>query len=156
MGTLSCWICGAVVPPYSTTSCRSCGSFYSHSVEVLTNGVVDYPTTSKRDADWAHEEGNRSPRSGCSLSLEGTIFSPESLKAAEKAVQQRLLSLSSVTGKTAGKTEVDNRVVEETFCESCGKHTLCRSFARQTRSADEGQTIFFQCTECKSEWQQNS
>lgn len=56
----------------------------------------------------------------------------------------------------SGTTEVDNRIIEEAFCEKCGVHRPCKSFARQTRSADEGQTIFYQCTICSSEWQQNS
>ena len=54
------------------------------------------------------------------------------------------------------QTSKDHRVIEEAFCEKCGTHRPCRSFARQTRSADEGQTIFFQCTICNSEWSHNS
>ncbi|CAD2212957.1 Transcription factor S-II (TFIIS), putative [Angomonas deanei] len=58
--------------------------------------------------------------------------------------------------KLAGEVAVDNRVLEEAYCEKCGDMRSCRSYARQIRSADEGQTIFYQCTTCKSEWQHNS
>eukprot|EP00758_Cryptobia_borreli_P006642 Tbor_TRINITY_DN5187_c4_g1::TRINITY_DN5187_c4_g1_i1::g.25587::m.25587/K03000/RPA12, ZNRD1; DNA-directed RNA polymerase I subunit RPA12 len=50
----------------------------------------------------------------------------------------------------------DNRVIEEAFCEKCNLFRPCHSYARQTRGADEGQTIFFECTVCKSEWTLNS
>lgn len=163
MGTLSCAVCGTIFSPLRTSSenttyCRSCGTSYAHRAEPLANGAVGNRFPQREQAHIAKREGGggMSLSSAPGFSLEGTIFSPGSLKAAEKAVQERLNSLTSVTGKTAGVTEVDNRVLEETFCGTCGKHTLCRSFARQTRSADEGQTIFFQCTVCKSEWQHNS
>ncbi|CUG87905.1 transcription factor S-II-like protein, putative [Bodo saltans] len=64
--------------------------------------------------------------------------------------------LSSLAPSAASQVAKDNRVIEESFCERCNTHRPCRTFARQTRSADEGQTIFLTCTVCKSEWSLNS
>lgn len=132
LGTLSCSVCGSIFPLTTSSTrgavCTTCG-VHSGDVSLYENGAM--------------------PKPG------GAFFSPEDIRVAQKAVQERIRTSLASSGK-AGVTEVDNRVVEETFCEHCGKHTMCRSFARQTRSADEGQTIFFQCTICKSEWQQNS
>jgi DNA-directed RNA polymerase subunit M/transcription elongation factor TFIIS len=59
---------------------------------------------------------------------------------------------------TTGAVEAvkDNRVVEEAFCERCNAFRRCFTFAQQTRSADEGQTIFYTCTVCRTEWSSNS
>ena len=62
-------------------------------------------------------------------------------------------SLKITIGTTAGK---DSRVQEEAFCSQCNKFQLCFTYARQTRGADEGQTIFYECKVCKSEWSLNS
>lgn len=85
-----------------------------------------------------------------------SLFTPEALRLAQEAVHRRLQKSEAQWRSAAGAVKVDNRVMEEAFCEVCGKHTQCLSYARQTRSADEGQTIFYQCTICKTEWQQNS
>lgn len=158
MGTVSCNVCGAVFAPFNASSsgdalCRSCGAIHLNNVGKPQNtGFGSSMLSLEKGTVLQGSEMS----SSSAVPLDGTIFSSESLDAAEKSMQQRLQSLTSLTGKTAGVTEVDNRVLEETFCEHCGKHTPCRSFARQTRSADEGQTIFFQCEVCRSEWQHNS
>ena len=54
------------------------------------------------------------------------------------------------------KTDKDQRTTEDTYCEKCKKVTACYVYAQQTRGADEGQTIFYQCSECKAEWLLNS
>jgi DNA-directed RNA polymerase subunit M/transcription elongation factor TFIIS len=47
--------------------------------------------------------------------------------------------------------EIEEGVVE---CEKCGsKKTF--SYQRQTRSADEGFTLFVTCTVCKTSWREN-
>jgi DNA-directed RNA polymerase subunit M/transcription elongation factor TFIIS len=80
-------------------------------------------------------------------------FAEADVTAAAAAVASALGSLSP---SAASQTTKDNRVIEEAFCERCNTHRPCRTFARQTRSADEGQTIFLTCTVCKSEWSLNS
>jgi len=40
-------------------------------------------------------------------------------------------------------------------CEDCGGTDISYT-SKQTRSADEGQTIFYECVACKHCWQQNS
>mmetsp|Transcript_38353 Transcript_38353/g.44679 ORF Transcript_38353/g.44679 Transcript_38353/m.44679 type:complete len:143 (+) Transcript_38353:191-619(+) len=67
-----------------------------------------------------------------------------------------IAAISMQRGQSTSTVDVDNRVIEEAFCDRCNAHRPCRTFARQTRSADEGQTIFLTCTVCKSEWSLNS
>lgn len=80
-------------------------------------------------------------------------FAPSDVAMAAEAIEAVLASLAP---SVASQTAKDNRVIEEAFCERCNTHRPCRTFARQTRSADEGQTIFLTCTVCKSEWSLNS
>jgi DNA-directed RNA polymerase subunit M/transcription elongation factor TFIIS len=76
------------------------------------------------------------------------------IRKAEGMVSSMLAANGAVTiGKQAAG---DNRVVEDALCEKCGKFRPCHTYARQTRGADEGQTIFYECTVCKSEWSLNS
>lgn len=130
LGTVYCGICGELFPlgssAHTTLVCTACGE-------------TRLPTVA----------------AAASSGAGSGVFSPDELSQARQAVKQRIQRLA-VSDSVAGSVEVDNRVIEEAFCERCEKHTPCRSFARQTRSADEGQTIFFQCTVCKSEWQHNS
>ena len=51
---------------------------------------------------------------------------------------------------------VDQRATEETYCEKCKCTRECFVHAQQTRGADEGQTIFYECRTCKNEWSLNS
>ena len=62
---------------------------------------------------------------------------------------------SAVTLDTVGPN-VDQRAIEEALCEHCNKVQECYTYAQQTRGADEGQTIFFQCKTCKNEWSLSS
>lgn len=78
----------------------------------------------------------------------------DDIRQAELMVSSVMAANGAVTiGKEAGG---DNRVVEEALCETCGRFRPCHTYARQTRGADEGQTIFYECTVCKSEWSLNS
>lgn len=90
----------------------------------------------------------------CPISeFELTAFDAEEVAMAASHIDEQIRMRSR---QTFGKVGGDNRVIEEAFCEKCNMFRPCHTFAQQTRSADEGQTIFFQCTVCKSEWSQNS
>ncbi|KAG8346835.1 putative transcription factor S-II-like protein [Trypanosoma vivax] len=142
MGSQCCAVCGSWIPfqqqfpndtptemrPGSYLCCQSC--FSLQPVRALPN--------------------YREPSTVTSAAL---LFTKEEINAAQKEVQQRMAAAAK---EEVGTTHVDNRVEEEAFCESCGVHRKCKVFARQIRSADEGQTIFYQCTACRAEWQLNS
>ncbi|KEG08986.1 DNA-directed RNA polymerase [Trypanosoma grayi] len=145
MGSACCALCGNWMPQqqqqqqhqqhgnhrhhYTTTWCQRCNTLQSPAHEAY-------------------------PREACSNTAAALLFTPAEIRAAQVEVQAR--AAEATTTATVGTTHVDNRVLEEAFCESCGVHRHCKVFARQTRSADEGQTIFYQCTKCRAEWQLNS
>lgn len=59
------------------------------------------------------------------------------------------------------KSEViDERIADTTkptrvmYCSNCAKKTKIAFWQRQTRSADESPTRFFQCTECAHTWRE--
>ena len=41
---------------------------------------------------------------------------------------------------------------QEDFCEKCGDLRVCWFRTQQTRSADEGHTVFMECTVCHTKW----
>ncbi|KAG5490571.1 hypothetical protein JKF63_00691 [Porcisia hertigi] len=167
LGTLSCAICGHAFPictnAWQRSSCGWCGTLHEPGTH---SAFQNHLRTSN-----GTNGGVNACKKACSLNTSAALlFTEKEVTAAMEHIRQTLgdcagagaASSSAAAPGTAGRfqrignTEVDNRIIEEAFCETCGVHTLCKTFARQTRSADEGQTIFFQCTKCGSEWQQNS
>ncbi|GET93510.1 transcription factor S-II-like protein [Leishmania tarentolae] len=161
LGTLSCAVCGQTFPihtnAYQRSTCGWCGTLH----EPGTHSALQQHLRAMRGKSDVVKMSNKV----CPLDTSAALFFTEKeVTAAVEYIHQTLDGTSplgaapvAVGGaKRAGITEVDNRIIEEAFCETCGAHRPCKTFARQTRSADEGQTIFFQCTKCSSEWQQNS
>ncbi|RNE99267.1 DNA-directed RNA polymerase [Trypanosoma conorhini] len=141
MGSACCASCGAWMPqqrgsPSSSPAmwCQQCGT---HN---YNNSGIHGPYTC--DA-----------RNNTAAAL---LFTPEEIRAAQAEVLTALAKTDITAEMAVGNTHVDNRVLEEAFCDTCGVHRQCKVFARQIRSADEGQTIFYQCTKCNAEWQLNS
>ncbi|KAH9598006.1 zinc finger protein [Trypanosoma melophagium] len=143
LGSTYCAVCGQWVSQQngnqhtSMTWCQYCGSVQSSETGTQYESYL-------LDA--------------CNNTSAALLFTPAEIRAAEAEVISRRRKANAAGGReaTLGTTQVDNRVLEEAFCENCGVHRQCKVFARQTRSADEGQTIFYQCTKCHSEWQLNS
>lgn len=91
----------------------------------------------------------------------GTACSPTPGDAAALFTFNELVS--GATGHPHGPAKIstqthglDQRQTEEAFCDKCKKQTTCFVYAVQIRSADEGQTIIYQCGVCKQEWMLNS
>lgn len=152
LGSLSCAGCGHCFPLDSVShrclNCHLCG--LPHSPGTYSGRLLAQST-------------GKVNLSGSALLAAARLFTDEEIQEAVQKVASVCGDLDDCGAPSskqrttrAGTTAVDNRVIEEAFCEQCGVHRSCKSFARQTRSADEGQTIFFQCTVCSSEWQQNS
>ncbi|CAJ1015341.1 Transcription factor S-II (TFIIS), putative [Leishmania lindenbergi] len=167
LGTLSCAVCGQAFPIHTNawqrSTCDWCGTLH----EPGTYSAFQQHLRTSRGTSGGIQTSNKV----CSLDTSAALFFTEKeVGAAVEHIRQTLGDTAGAGGSSffgaapgptggvtrAGVTEVDNRIIEESFCETCGIHRSCKTFARQTRSADEGQTIFFQCTECGSEWQQNS
>lgn len=52
-----------------------------------------------------------------------------------------------VTGRLKKEASMDHRAKVQKACEQCGNEEMYYSCA-QLRSADEGQTTFYECTNC--------
>ncbi|CAG9583961.1 RNA_polymerase_I_subunit_RPA12 [Leishmania major strain Friedlin] len=161
LGTLSCAVCGQTFPIHTNacqrSTCGWCGTLHEPGTH---SALQQHHRAMRRTGDSVKMSSKV-----CSLDTSAALFFTEKeVTAAVEYIRQTLGDTSPFGtapgaaggAKRAGITEVDNRIIEEAFCEMCGVHRPCKTFARQTRSADEGQTIFFQCTKCSSEWQQNS
>ena len=64
-------------------------------------------------------------------------YNQDKLKTAEERARMRNLAVADDTGPTVRRT-----------CSKCG-HGKMTYLTRQTRSADEGQTVFFTCVKCQ-------
>ena len=54
----------------------------------------------------------------------------------------------------AAPKQQENAVVEEA-CPAC-QHPLASFYTLQTRSVDEGSTVYYQCLKCKHKWTQDN
>ncbi|EAN90661.1 putative DNA-directed RNA polymerase I subunit [Trypanosoma cruzi] len=147
MGSMYCAVCGAWMPQQkSLTSpppvmwCQQCGTYHQQN-------------NNNNSGDGVYETSTGSASNNTAAAL---LFTPKEVRAAQAEVMMARAKAGTTVGTAVGSTHVDNRVLEEAFCGTCGVHRQCKVFARQIRSADEGQTIFYQCITCNAEWQLNS
>ena len=59
-------------------------------------------------------------------------------------------------GLVAEEEKRDTRQTEDALCEKCSCVRKCFTHALQIRGADEGQTIFYECSHCHNQWSLNS
>lgn len=72
------------------------------------------------------------------------------------AAQLRATEALTTAALQSGTETEDTRATEEAMCEKCKRQRKCYVFAQQTRGADEGQTIFYECSVCTHQWSLNS
>lgn len=48
------------------------------------------------------------------------------------------------------------RATEDAYCAKCQTTTSCFSYGVQSRGADEGQTMHYECTVCRAKWTLNT
>ena len=83
----------------------------------------------------------------CPLCHQG--FSSETLENSEITVNVTKSQEENTAAKSSGRTIINER------CPECGKEGLYFTTA-QIRSADEGQTIFYECIHCHYKYSQNA
>ncbi|ESL08865.1 DNA-directed RNA polymerase [Trypanosoma rangeli SC58] len=139
-----------------STCCASCGAWMSQQGSLSSSSAAMWCQQCgihNNDNSGIHEPYTCDARNNTAAAL---LFAPEEIRAAQAEVLMARAKTDRTVEVAVGSTHVDNRVLEEAFCDTCGVHRQCKVFARQIRSADEGQTIFYQCTMCNAEWQLNS
>eukprot|EP00924_Labyrinthula_sp_SR-Ha-C_P015528 maker-scaffold_4-snap-gene-2.47-mRNA-1 protein AED:0.02 eAED:0.02 QI:107/1/1/1/0/0/2/358/126 len=67
----------------------------------------------------------------------------------------KLELLRKIEREKSGKDKTTKRAIVEEECPRCG-HNLASFYTVQLRSVDEGQTVFYECLECKHNWSQNN
>lgn len=72
------------------------------------------------------------------------------------ASELRLTAAAAEIQLRSGVEVADTRTTEQAFCDKCRVVRKCFVFAQQTRSADEGQTVFYECSTCTNQWSLNS
>jgi DNA-directed RNA polymerase subunit M/transcription elongation factor TFIIS len=72
------------------------------------------------------------------------------------AAELRMQGATAEEVLRSGKDTEDQRATESAYCDKCKEMRKCFVFAQQTRGADEGQTIFFECPVCTNQWSLNS
>ena len=141
-GTLLCPACGDVFPLHSSCAIMSCNR---------CNAKVDI--------------GSR-----LSSTAPGAVDVVRDLVAAAKEANERhqrerlsvvvgndgALGASAASEIAASKKKKDTRQTEDCLCEKCGVVRKCFTYALQIRGADEGQTIFYECSSCSTKWSLNS
>lgn len=89
------------------------------------------------------EEGNSFLECGC-----GYTDKLSKEKESEYSIKQKVETEATVIDKGE---DIDVRPTTNEECPECG-HNLAYWELRQTRSADEAETRFFQCCECGYKW----
>ena len=92
------------------------------------------------------------------IEAEGVIHCPLCLKEFDSSLFthfERSVSLNQTEEEPELKKEVGERPLISELCPKCGHGELYFSTA-QIRSADEGQTIFYECPKCGYRFSQNS
>lgn len=58
--------------------------------------------------------------------------------------------------KMAGGDDRETRAIDDAYCQHCQKTTPCYGYGVQSRGADEGQTMHYECSVCRHKWTLNT
>lgn len=72
-------------------------------------------------------------------------------ESSETSLREEHRAKEKVTVVDPSEKKIRRMPTTETECPKCG-NTTAYTWTVQTRSADEGETQFFRCTECKHTW----
>lgn len=76
-------------------------------------------------------------------------------KSSENAFPSRLKLKKSLVKTTLSSEEVEKGAIIKEKCPQCG-HNEMKYYTLQLRSADEGATVFYSCTECDYRFKVNN
>lgn len=74
---------------------------------------------------------------------------------AKSDMEQETLRQSTTNSSSSGTTKGTNRATIEEPCPKC-EHKEVGYYTVQLRSVDEGQTVFYECPNCKYTWSVNN
>ncbi|KAL9273136.1 DNA-directed RNA polymerase I subunit RPA12-like protein [Drosera capensis] len=86
--------------------------------------------------------------------LQGKEYS-YTISGEEIRKQLGIPSIFELGGGSRAKVE-EQRVMVNQPCQECNHSPITMLSAQQTRSADEGQSIFYECPACTHRWKENS
>ena len=137
----------SAVLPQGTHLCPVCGNAFSlHADAVVTNCIrcnarvelihSETDVTRRAQSDPIELMKRRAEEANANFAREGNRFKAGGLVAEEE--------------------KRDTRQTEDALCDKCACVRKCFTHALQIRGADEGQTIFYECSHCHNQWSLNS
>jgi DNA-directed RNA polymerase subunit M/transcription elongation factor TFIIS len=172
-GTLVCPVCGDAFPLHSSTAvlaCARCNAKVEICSRVSGVGAVN-PIAEMVAAAKAANEQRRilAVHTGEDAAAPSTAASPSGEYHGHHHHHHghhhhhhhhhdSAVGASAASTIAASKKHKDTRQTEDCLCEKCGVVRKCYTHALQIRGADEGQTIFYECSapKCGHKWSLNS
>lgn len=80
------------------------------------------------------------------------IFNQDSISFSSLAPEKKKMEIQLMEFNELVKKKFGDQESKTVFCKKCGTESDVEWNTKQTRSADEGSTIFCVCKKCKSRW----
>lgn len=146
----------SVVLPQGTHLCPVCGDAFP----LHTAGVVDTCHRCSARVELLLSASTTTTSSKNNTNTSSSSFDP--IVAMKRKAEEANSNFARGGHKfranelVAEEQKKDTRQTEDALCDKCGQVRKCHTHALQIRGADEGQTIFYECSHCHHQWSLNS